>query len=50
MTYFLEAGRGFVSGDAVYVAVAFGAGFGLAFLFALWAIRGLRRAEAAGGA
>jgi ABC-2 type transport system permease protein len=50
VTYFLEAGRGFISGDAVYVGAAFGAGLILAFLFAVWAVGGLRRAEAAGGA
>jgi ABC-type multidrug transport system permease subunit len=50
VTYFLEAGRGFISGDAVYVGVAFLASLGLAAAFAVWAIRGLWRAEAAGGA
>jgi ABC transporter DrrB family efflux protein len=50
VTYFLEAGRGFISGDAVYVAAAFGAGLCLAVLFAIWAVRGFHRAEAAGGA
>ena len=49
MTYFLEAGRSFVSGDAAYASLAFGAAVGLAVLFALWAIRGLQKAEAAGG-
>jgi ABC-2 type transport system permease protein len=50
VTYFLEAGRGFISGDVVYVLAAFGIGLGLAAVFALWAVRGLHRAEAAGGA
>ena len=50
VTYFLEAGRGFISGDAVYVLAAFGAGLALAALFAVWAVRGMHRAEAAGGA
>ena len=49
VTYFLEAGRGFVSGDPVYAGLAFGAALGLACLFALWAVRGMRKAEAAGG-
>jgi ABC-2 type transport system permease protein len=49
VTYFLESGRGFVSGDPTYVALAFGSALGLAALFGLWALRGLRRAEAAGG-
>ena len=50
VTYFLEAGRGFISGDAVYVAAAFGAGLLLAAVFAVWAVLGMHRAEAAGGA
>jgi ABC-2 type transport system permease protein len=49
VTVLLEAGRGFVSGDHASSAVAFALGVGLVFLFTLWAIRGLRRAEAAGG-
>ena len=49
VTYFLEAGRGFISGDPVYAALAFSAALGLACLFAVWAMRGMRRAEAAGG-
>jgi ABC-2 type transport system permease protein len=49
VTVLLEAGRGFVSGDHASTAAAFALGVGLVFLFTLWAIRGLRRAEAAGG-
>jgi ABC-2 type transport system permease protein len=49
VTYFLEAGRGFISGEPEYVAGAFGAALCLGLLFALWAVRGMRRAEAAGG-
>jgi ABC-2 type transport system permease protein len=49
ITYFLEAGRGFISGEPAYVAGAFGAALGLGILAALWAVRGMRRAEAAGG-
>ena len=49
VTYVFEAGRGFISGAPVYVAAAFGAAAALGILFALWAMRGMRRAEAAGG-
>jgi ABC-2 type transport system permease protein len=49
VTYFLEAGRGFVSGDSVHVELAFGAAAALAVLFSVWAFRGLKNAEAAGG-
>jgi ABC-type multidrug transport system permease subunit len=48
LTRLLEAGRGFLSGQPVEVAAAFGAGAGLAVAFSLWAARGLRAAEAAG--
>jgi ABC-2 type transport system permease protein len=47
-TAFLEAGRGFVSGEPTLVARAFGLATVLAALFALWALRGLRSAEQAG--
>jgi ABC-2 type transport system permease protein len=49
VTYFLEAGRGLLSGLPEYVAAAFGAATALGILFALWAMRGMRKAEAAGG-
>jgi ABC-2 type transport system permease protein len=49
VTYFLEAGRSFLSGDSVHVALAYGAAIGLAVLFSVWAFRGLKNAEAAGG-
>ena len=49
VTYFLEAGRSFVSGNAGYAGLAFGAALGLAAFFAVWAMRGLRKAEAVGG-
>ena len=49
VTYFLEAGRSFVSGNAVHAGLAFGAAFGLAAFFAIWAMRGPRKAEAVGG-
>jgi ABC-2 type transport system permease protein len=49
ITYLLEAGRGLISGSPEYVAVAFGAAFALLLAFSLWAVFGMRRAEAAGG-
>jgi ABC-2 type transport system permease protein len=48
LTRVLEAGRGFISGAPTEVAAAFGAAIALAALFSLWAIRSLRKAEAAG--
>ena len=49
VTYFLEAGRSFVSGDTTHALLAYGSAAGLAILFSVWAFRGLRNAEAAGG-
>ena len=48
VTALLEAGRGFISGEPVVVALAFAVGITLPVLFGLWAQGGLRRAEAAG--
>jgi ABC-2 type transport system permease protein len=48
VTALLEAGRGFISGEPVVVALAFAVGLTLPVLFGLWANGGLRRAEAAG--
>ena len=48
VTALLEAGRGFISGDATQVALAFALAVVLPVLVALWARGGLRRAEAAG--
>jgi ABC-2 type transport system permease protein len=48
VTALLEAGRGFISGEPVVVALAFAIAVVLPILFALWARGGLRRAEAAG--
>jgi ABC-2 type transport system permease protein len=48
LTRVLEAGRSFIAGSPTEVAAAFGAAAGLAVLFSLWALRGLRSAEAAG--
>jgi ABC-2 type transport system permease protein len=50
VTRILEAGRGFISGEPVEVAAAFGAVLAGGVLLALWAWRSLRRAEAAGAA
>ena len=49
MTYLLTAGRGFISGAETDVLLSFGVALGLATAFSVWAFRGLRRAEAAGG-
>ncbi len=48
LTYVLEAVRSLLAGDEVHVALAFGLTLALLLLFAAWALRGLRRAEAAG--
>jgi ABC-2 type transport system permease protein len=47
-TFLLEAGRGLIAGDPVEVAAAFAVAFGAVALFVVWALRGLRSAEAAG--
>lgn len=48
VTYVLATGRGFLAGDPPHVALAYGLAAGSAVVLALWAFRGLRRAEAAG--
>jgi ABC-2 type transport system permease protein len=48
VTALLEAGRGFISGEPVVVALAFAIAFALPVVFALWARSGLKRAETAG--
>jgi ABC-2 type transport system permease protein len=48
ITALLEAGRGLISGEPELIAAAFAIVAGLLLGFSLWAIRGLRRAEAAG--
>jgi ABC-2 type transport system permease protein len=48
ITPMLEAGRGLISGEPTETLAAFSIGAGLIGGFALWALRGLRRAEAAG--
>ncbi len=49
VTLMLEAGRSLIAGAPEHLFGAFGAAVGLALLFSVWALRGLRRAEAAGG-
>ena len=49
ITAVIEAGRQMLAGGAADGALAFTAAGGLACLFALWALRGMRSAEAAGG-
>jgi ABC-2 type transport system permease protein len=48
LTALLEAGRGFISGDRTLTLAAFAIAAGLIVGFATWALRGLRKAEAAG--
>lgn len=47
-TAFLEAGRSLLAGDTAHVLLAFGAAAALVAMFGIWAVRGLRKAEAAG--
>jgi ABC-2 type transport system permease protein len=49
ITAVIEAGREFIAGLSVDVLLAYGAAIGLLALMALWALRGLAKAEAAGG-
>ena len=48
LTYVLEAGRSLLSGAPTEVGLAFGLALCLIASFAVWGVRGLRRAEAAG--
>jgi ABC-type multidrug transport system permease subunit len=48
LTRVLETGRDFIAGQPAHAGVAFVVAFALAAAFALWAARGLKRAEAAG--
>jgi ABC-2 type transport system permease protein len=50
VTALLEAGRSLIEGDPQHVALAFGLAVLLAFVFGLWAARGLKSAERAGAA
>ena len=47
-TFLLEAGRSLLAGDPVEVGIAFAISFGAVGLLSIWALRGLRSAEAAG--
>jgi ABC-2 type transport system permease protein len=49
ITPMVEAGRDLISASPVQALLAYGCGLGLVVLFTVWAITGLRRAEAAGG-
>jgi ABC-2 type transport system permease protein len=48
MTAIVESGRSLMAGDPFHVLLAFAAATGLGALLALFAMRGLRKAEAAG--
>jgi ABC-2 family transporter len=48
LTRVLESGRGFLAGTPTEVGAAFGAALALMIGFSIWALRGLRKAEAAG--
>jgi ABC-2 type transport system permease protein len=48
LTRVLEAGRGLLAGSPTEVGFAFAVAAALAALFSAWALRGLRKAEAAG--
>jgi ABC-2 type transport system permease protein len=48
-TALLESGRSLLAGKPEHVALAFSLGGALILAFSAWALRGLRRAEAAGG-
>jgi len=48
VTYALGAGRGLLAGDPAYLALGFGLPLAAAIVFSVWALRGLRSAEAAG--
>jgi ABC-2 type transport system permease protein len=48
ITYSLEAGRGLLAGNPSQLGLGFGLALALAIVFSVWALRGLRAAEAAG--
>ena len=48
ITAIVEGGRDLISGQSFPVAVAFGLALALPLAFSVWAVRGLRRAEASG--
>jgi ABC-2 type transport system permease protein len=45
----LEAGRSLIAGQPEHIVGGFGGALVLIALFSVWAVRGLRSAEAAGG-
>jgi ABC-type multidrug transport system permease subunit len=49
ITAILEAARDFISGISVDLALAYGVAIGMLAFFGVWALRGLAKAEAAGG-
>jgi ABC-2 type transport system permease protein len=49
VTLMLEAGRSLIAGQPEHILGAYGGALTLIALFSVWAVRGLRRAEAAGG-
>lgn len=49
VTPILEAVRGLIAGEPEKVPLAFGLALGLVAAFMIWAVRGIRSAEAAGG-
>ena len=48
-TALIEGGRDLISGQSFDALIAYGIAVGLAAAFAVWSVRGLRKAEAAGG-
>jgi hypothetical protein len=48
LTAVIESGRGFLAGDPVSVALAFGVCFGLIAAFSLWTVQGMKKAEKKG--
>jgi ABC-2 type transport system permease protein len=48
VTRVLESGRGFIAGTPTEVALAYATALALVLGFSVWAVRGLRKAEAAG--
>jgi ABC-2 type transport system permease protein len=48
VTLMLEAGRSLIAGEPAHLVGGFGGALALAAFFSVWALRGLRRAEAAG--
>ena len=48
-TALVEGGRDLISGQAFDALIAYGLAFALAVVFTVWSVRGLRKAEAAGG-